>query len=106
MEFLQGCTGVGGATVKRGKPGLKFCTKHRPASPPLLSAWAERPDCAPDFINARQNSQKIQTGLKLEIHFFLDSALKVNNQRGGIQTGAWMTLRKDDLLFSLIWGWC
>ena len=50
VEFLQG-TGVGGgATVKRGKAGLKFSTKHRPASPPS----SERPDCAPDFINATE----------------------------------------------------
>ena len=100
VEFLPG-TGVGGgATVKRGRARLKFSTKHRPASPPSSG----RPDCAPDFINARQNSQKIQPGLRLEIHFFSDTQ---DQKSGGgwvgvIQTGAGMTRSKADLLFSLI----
>ena len=87
VEFLLG-TGVGGgATVKRGRARLKFSTKHRPASPPSSG----RPDCAPDFINARQNSQKIQTGLRLEIHFFSkDTGSKVGGWVGVIQTGAGM----------------
>lgn len=60
VEFLQG-TGVGGgATVKRGKAGLKFSTKHRPASPPSSG----RPDCAADFINSTEfaeNPDRVET---------------------------------------------
>ena len=62
---------VGLLAVKRAKPRLKFCTKHRllvpfrPLSPP-------RPDCAADFINATEFAENPDTaGLKLEIHFFL-----------------------------------
>ena len=125
---------VGLLAVKRAKPRLKFCTKHRllvPLSPP-------RPDCAADFINATEFAENPDTaGLKLERQFFLGGHQiqsgarmtlglcwfkntqiqehKYTNTRIQIhkdnihkhkyyESGAWMTLPKYDLLFSLIWG--